>query len=77
MSTNTPEEDRKLLEERRTKFIETTRKARARAAELAEEANELNLGPLARSWDYVGKTLEADLALTLRMLQGNIPEGFQ
>jgi hypothetical protein len=27
MSTNTPEEDERLLEERRTKFIETTRKA--------------------------------------------------
>jgi hypothetical protein len=49
--------------------MEKTAKARARAAELAEEANSIELMTLAREWDYVGKCLEDAVRNQLRVFR--------
>ena len=48
------------------KFIEKTRLACERAAELAAEADRLNLPILAREWHYLGSELEKRVDLQLR-----------
>jgi hypothetical protein len=51
------------------RFMEKTAKARARAAELAKEADSLELMTLAREWDYVGKCLESAIGNQLRVFR--------
>jgi hypothetical protein len=49
------------------KFMEMTAKARVRCAELAKEADRLELMTLAREWDYFGKGLEKSIQNQLRV----------
>jgi len=46
--------------------MEMTAKARARCAEMAREANGLELMTLAREWDHIGTVLETAVQNQLR-----------
>jgi len=59
------------------KLIDAARQAIPRAALKAAECDRAGLGVLARSWDFIGKTLEQDLALQIKTLTGKVPEGFK
>lgn len=54
-------------------FIEATKQSIPRIRAKAEQANRMGLSVLARSYDFLAKTLEQDLALQIRMLKGSVP----
>lgn len=63
--------------EAQIKQIEAAKVSAMKAKSRAEQCDGLGLGPLAREWDSISKSLEHAALLTLRMLKGNVPEGFQ
>lgn len=65
--------EKKMVQEQ-SAFIEKTRAARGRCAELAAAADKVELPLLAREWDFIGKCLDRAIAAQLRAFRDGVSE---